>query len=455
MNRYRFDHLEDDLTAVDAALLAIEGGTPVSPQHVRWPQITDADRAAVSSSLDTDNWGLHNPCIIELQERFADRCGAAHALALNSGTAALECALVAAGVGPGREVIVPAVSFGASALAVALLGARPVFCDVRADTYTLDPSQVERLLTNRTTALLPVALHGLFTDVEAFDCLADRHGLHVIWDVCQAAGARDGDHRAGSAGLASAFSLNSTKVLMAGEGGLITCDDDDVFDAISRYACFGEQRPLLRAGETRAYWSETLGDNYRMTNIVAALALSQLDRLDEHVARADDNARSLYAALAELPGFAPPMIPDGCLSTHWQPRVKLDPTAHGWTGSATEFRDRVIFALRAEGLAVGTWQLHPLPAHPVYRRDSLAFWTPGFREPGLNPWIGAAFPTATQLLSSSLTVAGHPYPLYVQPPSVVGRYIDGFRKVYDRMSVILTADYEPVREMPPIPEAQL
>jgi perosamine synthetase len=437
--------------------LAVEGGTPVLPPNVhrRWPEITAADRLAVSAALDGDIWGIHGVQVTALQEEYAGTIGARYCLAVNSGTAALHCALVASGIESGQEVIVPAFTFVASAMAVLQVGATPVFCDIDPRTYTLDAAKLDSLISARTTAIMPVHIQGLPADMDAINAIADAHGLAVIEDAAQAHGATYQGRRAGTLGGCAAFSLNGAKPLNAGEGGIFATSNPDAMEAAQRLAVLGEQTPKPHGSEVRAFWSRGLGWNYRIHELTAALARSQLRRLADYNARARANAAILTAGLADMPGITPPHIPQGVESAYCRYRFRIDPTALGWTGDPTECRDRLLFALRAEGLAVDTWQLWPVPAQPVFRSAIQTPWTRGRAEPKLERWDPARFPEASRLLNESLCFGPDREPLYVQEEAVIRRYVDALDKVLGRLDVVFTTEYEPVRVVPTIPRAEL
>jgi dTDP-4-amino-4,6-dideoxygalactose transaminase len=441
--------------ATDTAnTLAIEGGEPVVPAgvHHRWPDITQADRDAIGAVLDRGElWGAYGVEVTALQEEYAAYCGTKHCLAVNSGTAALHCALVANGVAPGDEVIVPAFSFVATPMAVLHAGAVPIFCDIDPRTFNIDPAQVEALITERTAAIMPVHMHGVVADMEALGAIAARHKLPIVEDAAQAHGSIYDGRKAGTLGTSAGFSLNGAKNLSAGEGGLFVTDDDDIFTAARRLAIFGEDTPRPQHGEVRAFWSRGIGWNYRIHEITAALARAQLKRLDGYNARAQSNAAILDAGLSQLDGIEPPYVPDGLESVYFRYRFRFDPAHFGWDGSDVEFRDRLLYALRAEGVAVSTWQLWPLPAQPTFRRDRYYPWSAKVQEQPLKPWDPASYPEASRLLDRSLVLGPDQEPLYVQDAAVMERYVEAFAKVLARIDVVLSSDYEPVRVTPPIP----
>ncbi|MDY7042585.1 MAG: DegT/DnrJ/EryC1/StrS family aminotransferase, partial [Chloroflexota bacterium] len=223
--------------------------------------------------------------VAEFEEAFAAFCGVKHAIATSSGTTALHVALLAHGIGPGDEVITTPFTFIASANSVLYVGAKPVFVDIDPTTFNLDPAKIEAAITPRTKAILPVHLFGLPCEMPAISVLAKEHGLAVIEDACQAHGADIKGRRAGSFGT-GCFSFYPTKNITTAEGGMITTDADDI----------AEHARLIRShGMRRRYYHESLGYNFRMTDIHAAIGLAQLPKLESFNERRIANARYLSA----------------------------------------------------------------------------------------------------------------------------------------------------------------
>src|SRR5581483_11509939 len=226
--------------------LAVAGGAPVISEHEhrRWPEILPEDREAVLRVLDRGILcGANSPEIVGLEDDWSRYLGVDYCIALNSGTAALHCACAAVGLLPGDEVIVPAFTFVATAMAVAHQGATPVFCDVDLGSYNIDPAKLEERITERTRAIMPVHLHGLPADMDEIAAIADRHGLAVIEDAAQAHGAVYRGRKVGTLGDCAGFSLNATKNLSGGEGGLFVTQDAAAFEAARRLSVFGEDVP--------------------------------------------------------------------------------------------------------------------------------------------------------------------------------------------------------------------
>ena len=437
-----------------ASALAIAGGRPAVPagSHRRWPEIAADDRRALNRVLDRGElWGPNAPEVTALQREWADYCGARFCLMTNSGTAALHCAVVSAGVRPGGEVIVPAFTFVATAMAVLHHGATPVFCDIDPRIHTLDPRAIEAKISERTQAIMPVHVHGLPADMAEIREVARRHRLAVIEDAAQAHGATYRGARAGTLGDGAGFSLNGSKNLSAGEGGLFVTDDEAGFTAARRLAIFGEDTPPAEPPRYRAYWSHGVGWNYRGHELTAALARAQLPRLDHFNSTAQRNARLLTAGLADLPGLQTPHVPGDRSCVFYRYRIRLDAAELGFAGPAVELRDRVLWALQAEGVAASLWQLRPLPAHPLFRRRGpFRPWQPG-DEGELEPWRREDYPEASRLIDSSIVLGTGEHPLFNQPAELMGRYVEAFEKILGEREELFTGDYSPVQAWPPVP----
>jgi dTDP-4-amino-4,6-dideoxygalactose transaminase len=419
--------------------------------HRRWPRITAADRAALERVLDRGElWGPNAPEVTALQEEWADYVGARFCLLTNSGTAALHCAVVAAGVRPGDEVIVPAFSFVATAMAVLHQGAVPVFCDIDPATHAIDPRAIAERIGPRTRAIMPVHVHGLPADMDAIGALARHHGLAVIEDAAQAHGATYRGQKAGSLGDCAAFSLNGSKHLSAGEGGLFVTSDERALVAARRLAIFGEDTPPTGPGQYRAYWSHGVGWNYRSHELTAALARTGLRRLDDYNEAAQRNAAILSAGLAQLPSVEPPHIPPDRTCVFYRYRIRIDPDRLGFRGPPIELRDRLLWALQAEGVAASLWQLQPLPAQPVFRRSRFAAWQPDADAEPLKPWDPSEFPEATRLLESSIVLGTATEPIFNQPAELMERYLEAFEKVLGDPGALFSAEYRAVEAWPPV-----
>jgi perosamine synthetase len=348
------------------ATLAVLGGDPLLPDGVdesRWPEVHDSDVEAVVATLRSGrlSW-MNDNQVRALEQDFAAYLGVPYCLALNSGTAALHAAVAAVGVGPGDEVLVPALSFLASATCVIHHQGIPVFVDIDPQTFTMDPFTLEQHLSPRTKAIIVVHLHGLAADMEPILRFARAHDLAVIEDVAQAHGATYHGSPVGTLGDISAFSIMAGKNLAtAGEGGLLCTADPELRNRADAVKMFGEQ--IGPDGE-RDYNAHTVGYNYRLSPIVAAFTRSQLTRLEQYTKEVREGAARLTARLSTLPGVHPPRVPAGRTHVYHHFRVRLDPAEAGIDLPAGPFRQAVMAALAAEGVPVSTYQTRPTRAGP-------------------------------------------------------------------------------------------
>jgi len=425
--------------------LALFGGTPVLAResHRLWPIVGEEERRAVARVLDRGILsGPYAPESMALQAEFASFAGAKHCLLTHCGTSALLIALAAAGVRAGDEVIVPAYSFVATPLAVVHAGAVPVFADVDVATGCLDPAAAEAAVTPNTRAIMPVHMHGCAADLGRLGDVARRHGLALVEDAAQAHGATFAERPVGAIGAAGGFSMQSSKNLSAGEGGLFVTNDDAIAAAAARVRNFGqnvsrddevEYSPSRPLDGTRALDSQRIGSMYRGSEMMAAFARAQLALLPQRTARCQRNAERLARALSELPGVTPPLVPAGRTSVHHKFRVHLDPERAGVALSPLRLRDAVMQALRAEGLEVVLWQSAPLPAQGVFQRRDPAGGFPRAREGGTDLAVNydpALYPRTNALLDGSVVLFSQSCPLIAQPDEVVDRYAEAFRRVW-------------------------
>ena len=290
-----------NVASARSATLALDGGTPVrTAPFPSWPVWDERDERALLEALRSGTWGAHAGSKgTEFCQKFAAYQDAAHGVAVTNGTAALEVALRAAGVEPLDEVILPPYTFVASATAVLALGAIPVFCDVRPDTYLIDAAGAEQKVTPRTRAIIAVHIAGQPADMDAVLEVARRHHLRVVEDAAQAHGAAWRGRKVGALGDAGTFSFQSSKNLNAGEGGIVLTDDRSLAERAWSLANVG------RIPQGAWYQHEVMGFNLRLTEFQAALLLAQFERLPEQFERRERNARFLDRELAAIPGIAP------------------------------------------------------------------------------------------------------------------------------------------------------
>ncbi|MBK8258421.1 MAG: DegT/DnrJ/EryC1/StrS family aminotransferase [Polyangiaceae bacterium] len=428
--------------------LALFGGSPLlrSEDHGRWPQVTAEDKAAVMEVLDRGLLsGMYAPATRAFEADFAKYVGAKHALLTHCGTSALQLAVAAAGIGAGDEVIVPAYTFIATAFACLQEGAIPIFADVDEYTGLIDPASVEAAISPRTRAIMPVHVHGCPADLNALSAIAKKHNLLLLEDAAQAHGATYQGKPVGALFAAGGFSLQSSKNLSAGEGGVFVTNDDAIAEQAIRLRNFGQDviaddarhfdlvRPL---DGHRGLESLRIGSMYRGNEMMAAFARTQLARLPELTSRAQTHFQKMSHALSELPGLKMQAIGSDRTSVHHKVRLWLDPKAAGVPMSTTAFRDGFIKALRAEGVEVVLWQNAPVPEHAVFQKME------GF---GRNsPWsAGGAeamqfarknyamkYEATRRLLDGSVILFSQSCPLIAQNEHVVGKTIQAIQKVW-------------------------
>lgn len=318
------------------------------------PALGDAEEAAVMDAVRSGWISSNGKYIREFEERFATFCGVHHGISTSNGTTALHLAIHALGIGSGDEVIVPALTFVASANAVHYTGATPVFADVDGQSWTIDPAAVEALITPKTKAITPVHLYGHPAPMNALRAIADQHGLLLIEDAAEAHGAQVGERRTGNLGHAAAFSFFANKIITTGEGGMVTTNDD-TFAARCRMLRDHAMPPARR------YWHDEVGFNYRMTNLQAAVGVAQMARIDEFIARKRAIAHLYQEALCAVPGLTLPAELPGYTNVYWMYSVLVG-KEYGLT------RDDLLLALREQNIDSRPF-FHPLDTLPPYRRS--------------------------------------------------------------------------------------
>jgi len=345
------------------ARLAMQGGQPVRPTMLPYGRqsVDEADIQAVVSVLRSD-WITTGPAVSAFEEVFAACVGAQHAVAVSSGTAALHAAAFAAGLQAGQEAVVPPLTFVASANCVLYQGATVVFADVRPDTLTLDPKQVEARLTSRTRAIVSVDFAGQPADADELDAIAHQRGLTIIHDASHALGAAYRGRPIGARAGLTTYSLHPVKHITTGEGGVVTTDDPALAARMRSFRSHGINTDFRQREMAGSWFYEMmdLGYNYRLTDFQCALGLSQLKKLDAWVGRRRAIAGQYNDAFSTLPELElPTVLPDRSHSWHlYVTRLRLDRLRAG--------RAEVFKALRAENVGVNVHYI-PIPWHPYYR----------------------------------------------------------------------------------------
>lgn len=302
------------------------------------PDVGPEEAAAVAAVL-ASGMIVQGRKVAELEQRWAEYCGVRHAIAVSNGTVALMCIYAGLGLEPGDEVITVSHTFNATVSSILFTGATPIFVDIEPDTYLIDAARIEAAITPRTRAISPVHLFGLVADMDMINAIADRHGLAVVEDACQAHGAAFRGRLAGSFGH-GAFSLYGTKNLTTGEGGFVTTNDDRLADFIRLYRSQGMRQ---------RYHHEILGYNFRMTDIAAAIGLVQFEKLERNTARRQAIAACYDEGFTDLP-VRTPVTPEG--RTH---------VFHQYTVDVGPDRDAIVRELADAGIGVGIY--YPIPVH--------------------------------------------------------------------------------------------
>ncbi len=303
------------------------------------PLIGEEECAAVDRVLRSGMLA-QGPEVKAFEEEFSAHFGLGRAcVAVNSGTSGLHLGLLAAGVGPGDEVIVPSFTFAATANSVALTGATPVFADIDPDSFCLDPASVAAAITERTVGIMPVHLYGHPADMPALQALATKHGLQLFEDAAQAHGASLSGTPVGAFGAFAMFSLYPTKNMTSGEGGMVSCATSELERMV---------RLLRNQGMERQYENEVVGFNNRMTDLHAAIGRVQLTKVDGWTAQRQRNAAFLST---NLQGVTPPPVAPGAVHVYHQYTVRIP-----------QDRDGLARALREE-YQVGSGMFYPVPNH--------------------------------------------------------------------------------------------
>jgi len=310
------------------------------------PFIGAEERAAVDRVL-ASGMLAQGPEVAAFEQEFSAVVGGRECVAVNSGTSALHMAFVAAGIGAGDEVIVPSFSFAATANAVALAGATPVFADIEGDYFNLDPAAAESKITSRTRAIMPVHLYGHPADMPGFKDVADRHDLLIFEDAAQAHAASLNGTAVGAFGIAASFSFYPTKNMTSGEGGMVSTGSADVARMV---------RLLRNQGMEKRYENEVVGFNTRMTDIHAAIGRVQLGHLAEWTAARQANGAFFDA---NLEGVVVPPVASGAVHVYHQYTIRVE------NGD----RDAFVTALADRGVGSGVYYPTPIHRLPSFQQD--------------------------------------------------------------------------------------
>jgi dTDP-4-amino-4,6-dideoxygalactose transaminase len=340
--------------------LAIQGGQPACKVNwPTWPVHDAAEREGLLEVLESGKW-WYGEKVRQFEAEFAAFQGARYGVTAANGTTAIEMALKGLGVVEGDEVIVPPYTFIATASAVITVGAIPVFADILPDTLCLDPADVERKITARTKAIIPVHVAGYVADMDRLNAIAQRHGLRVLEDAAHSWGSRWKGQGTGTLGNCGTFSFQVSKNITSGEGGIMVTNDEALADLCRSYTNCGRRKG------SAWYDHDLLGSNLRLTEFQAAVLLAQLGRLEPQTARRQASAQLLDRALQGLPAIRLlAQEPRITRRSYHMYVFRVDEAVLGRS------RDEFLAALNAEGLPASRGWYHPLYANGVFRNATL------------------------------------------------------------------------------------
>ena len=423
--------------------LALEGGQPAVPKHLvehfwqRYRKCSQEEIDAVVEVLKSGHLSIAAdkgmPNTMALGEEFAAYVGSKYCLVTSTGTASLHCALAGVGVGPGDEVIMPSHTFIATAHAALHHNAVPVFVDIDRITYNIDPAKIEAKITDRTKAIMPVHIYGLPCDMDPINELARKYGLKVVEDSAQGYGASYKGRKAGTLGDAAGFAMTPTKQLVAGEGGLMTTNSEEVYRKASKVRYFGETEPELTAD--RSCLAYEVGWNYKLPEAITALARVRLRHLDEYMGCIQQSAARLTKRLENREGVIVPKVPEDGSHGYYAFPVQIDPEKLNVDAEPGKIRNAVMKALKAENINVGRWQKIPVPAQPMWQ-NMMAYGKgcPWKCHGGDVRYDIDEYPMAWEMLEKSFILWG------VAPPDEFERvdyYAQAFEKVFANIEKVV------------------
>jgi len=322
---------------------------------INMPQIDEQEIKIVTQVLKSGFLTSHpckGPMVTKFESVFAKFANVKHAIAVNSGTAALHMALLAAGTTSDNEVIVPSFTFVATAEAVALIGAKPVFVDIDPNIYNISPEKVEEAITGKTKAIIPVDLYGLSADMEAISKIAKKHDLTVIEDAAQAHGALYKGKPPGAFADMACWSFYASKNMTTGEGGMITTNSSEFAERL---------RSIRMHGEKESYVSSMLGHNYRMPEIEAAIGYVQLQKLPKFLEKRRRNTELLTERLRDIKELTLPNEPKNYKHGWYLYTVRL-------LGAKATMRNEIVGRLKKQGVGAEVYYRTPIHLMPYYRK---------------------------------------------------------------------------------------
>jgi perosamine synthetase len=330
-------------------------GRSAAPPRILYtkPSITELE-AQYAADAAANGWGAHcYDYINRFEAAFKDYLGVSYAIATSSCTGALHMGMAALGIGPGDEVIMADANWIASAAPITHLGAKPIFVDIRTDSWCIDPVLAEAAITPRTKAILAVHLYGNLCDMDSLLAIGDKYGIAVIEDAAEAIGSEYYSKRAGSMGRFGAFSFHGTKTVTTGEGGIFVTNDPALYERVLTLSNHGRSR-----SQTKQFWPDVVGFKYKMSNIQAALGCAQMERIDELVGRKRQIFHYYRDRLRGLPGVRMNPEPDNIVNGAWMPTVVFE-------DSSGVTREKLIAAFVADNIDARVF-FYPLSGLPMF-----------------------------------------------------------------------------------------
>lgn len=428
--------------------LAIKGGKPVrTALFPAYNTITEAEKKAALEVLDSGNLSqflgcwmddfFGGPKVREFEAKWSAMFGAKHTISVNSNTSGLFAAVGAAGLGPGDEIIVSPYTMSASAVCALVYGAVPVFADIQPDIFTIDPKSIEARITPRTKAIMPVHIFGHPADMDPIMEIARKHNLIVIEDCAQAPLTTYKGKMVGTIGDMGVFSLNYHKHIHTGEGGMVTTNNDLYAEKIQLIRNHGETSLTDKGVQD---FTNMWGFNYRLTEIQAAIGITQLDRLESYIAERERNCAYIAEKLSEFPGITPPVSYLNCRHVYYVQAIKYDEAIIGVP------RNTFIDALAEElpsaylrestGKLIGAGYTKPLYLQPMYqtrRGTQCSYNCP--RYDGTVDYAEGLCPVAEDLHNNKLFTHE-----YMRPPMTredLDDFLRAFEKVYEHRFELL------------------
>jgi perosamine synthetase len=330
------------------------------------PSITDLEIEYANDAV-RNGWG--DRCyeyIVRFEEAFKNHLGVKYAIATSSCTGALHMGMAALGIGLGDEVIMADTNWIASAAPIVHLGAKPVFVDIKPDSWCLDPDQVEAAITPKTKAILAVHIYGNLCDMDELLAIGKRYGIPVIEDAAEAIGSQYHGKRAGSMGAFGSFSFHGTKTLTTGEGGMFVTNDAELYENVLTLSNHGRAR-----GQTKQFWPDKIGYKYKISNVQAAIGCAQVERITELIARKREIFSNYREALADIQGIILNPDSEGCVNGAWMPTVVFS------EGMGIQ-REMLMHAFSTQNIDARVF-FHPLSSLPMFSqslKNKLAYGIP-------------------------------------------------------------------------------